>query len=203
MRAPPSSLPHAANHVYPRLARALFGAALVVLHPFALQADAQVPAQEYAARRAALLEHVDSGVVIAHGEVDPVSDWPTFFQLPHFHYLTGFDEGNAVLLMVKRGGGTELDDVRAAAGASSMARILGKRTPAADLQRTIGIAGRDIGGLRAASTRSSRPGCRCTSCPTCTWRTSRPRTRCRAGRGSWRSSARRIRRCRSRRSTAS
>ena len=26
-----------------------------------------------------------------------MADWPTFFQLPHFHYLPGFDEGNAVV----------------------------------------------------------------------------------------------------------
>jgi Xaa-Pro aminopeptidase len=76
-----------------------------------------------------------------------VSDWPTFFQLPHFHYLTGFDEGNAVLLMVKRGGGST-STMFVPQQAEFQARILGKRTPALALQRTIGIAGRDIGGLR-------------------------------------------------------
>jgi Xaa-Pro aminopeptidase len=132
----------------PRLARAVLGAALSVLSAVALRADAQVPAQEYAARRAALLAKVDSGIVIAYGEVDPVADWPTFFQLPHFHYLTGFDEGNAVLLMVKRGG-SATSTMFVPQQPEFQARILGKRTPAADLQRTIGVAGRDIAGLRA------------------------------------------------------
>jgi len=134
--------------MYPRLSRAIIGAALVVFTPVARQAAAQVPAQEYAARRAALLERVDSGIVIAHGEVDPVSDWPPFFQLPHFHYLTGFDEGNAVLVMVKRGGKSGAT-MFVPQQPEFQARILGKRTAAADLQRTIGIAGRDISALRA------------------------------------------------------
>jgi len=131
-----------------RLSRAFLGAALAIAASASARAHAQVPAQEYAARRANLLAGVDSGIVIAYGEVDPVSDWPTFFQLPHFHYLTGFDEGNAVLLMVKRGGAAT-STMFVPQQAEFMARVLGKRTPAADLQRVVGIAGRDIGGLRA------------------------------------------------------
>jgi Xaa-Pro aminopeptidase len=134
--------------MFARLVRASLGAAFLILSPVALQVGAQVPAQEYAARRAALLERVDSGIVVAYGEVDPVSDWPTFFQLPHFHYLTGFEEGNAVLLMVKRGGRTAAT-MFVPQQPEFQARILGKRTPAADLQRTIGIPGRDISALRA------------------------------------------------------
>ena len=131
-----------------RLIRAVLGAALAIASSISVRVQAQVPAQEYAARRATLLAGIDSGIVLAYGEVDPVSDWPTFFQLPHFHYLTGFDEGNAVLLMVKRGSGAT-SSMFVPQQAEFMARVLGKRTPAADLQRTIGIAGRDIGGLRA------------------------------------------------------
>ena len=130
-----------------RLERAVLGAVLALSSSIALRADAQVSAQEYASRRAALLAKVDSGIVIAYGEVDPVSDWPTFFQLPHFHYLTGFDEGNAVLLMAKRGGGSTTT-MFVPQQAEFQARILGKRTPAGALQRTIGIPGRDIGALR-------------------------------------------------------
>ncbi|MEO8090116.1 MAG: hypothetical protein ABI703_07460, partial [Gemmatimonadales bacterium] len=43
-------------------------------------ARAQVSRSDYAAHRAALLAGVDSGVVVAFGEVEPVSYWPTFFQ---------------------------------------------------------------------------------------------------------------------------
>ncbi|HKH94355.1 MAG TPA: aminopeptidase P N-terminal domain-containing protein [Gemmatimonadaceae bacterium] len=132
-----------------RLARLFLGAVLVVAAPLANSLDAQVPAQEYAARRAAVLARIDSGVVIAFGEVDPVSDWPTFFQLPHFHYLTGFGEGNAVLLMVKRGGSASTT-MFVPHQAEFMARVLGKRTAADALQRSIGIPGRDIAGFRAS-----------------------------------------------------
>jgi Xaa-Pro aminopeptidase len=134
--------------MHPRLARLALGVALVVAPTATVRLDAQVPASEYAARRAGLLARIDSGVVIAFGEVDPVSDWPTFFQLPHFHYLTGFDEGNAALLMVKRGGGASTT-MFVPKQSEFMARVLGRRTPASALQRSIGIAGRDIGELRA------------------------------------------------------
>ena len=134
----------------PRLTCFVIGAALVVASPFVSVIAAQVPAQEYAARRAALLGKIDSGVVIAYGEVEPVSDWPTFFQLPHFQYLTGFGESNAVLLMVKRSGsGSATQTMFVPQQADFMARVLGKRTPASDLQRVTGIDGRDIAGLGA------------------------------------------------------
>ena len=48
-------------------------------------ATAQIPAAEYAARRAALVSRLDSGVVVAFGAPDPVNYWPTFFQTPHFY----------------------------------------------------------------------------------------------------------------------
>jgi Xaa-Pro aminopeptidase len=131
-----------------RFNRAVFGAALAFLASVAPRAGAQVSLQEYASRRAALLATIDSGIVIAYGEVEPVTDWPTFFQLPHFHYLTGFDESNAALVMVKRATATTAS-MFVPQQAEFMARVLGKRTPAADLQRVSGIAGRDIGGLRA------------------------------------------------------
>ena len=134
--------------MYPRFARAVLGAALALCSSIAFRVDAQVSSQEYASRRAALLASLDSGVVIAYGEVEPVSDWPPFFQLPHFHYLTGFDESNAVLLMVKRGSAST-SSMFVPQQAEFMARVLGKRTAAADMQRVIGVAGHDIGAFRA------------------------------------------------------
>jgi Xaa-Pro aminopeptidase len=134
--------------MFPRFIRVVVGAALAFFVSVAPRVDAQVPFSEYAARRAALLASLDSGVVIAYGEVEPVTDWPPFFQLPHFHYLTGFDESNAALLMVKRAGATTAS-MFVPQQAEFMARVLGKRTPAAGLERAIGIAGRDIDGLRA------------------------------------------------------
>jgi hypothetical protein len=169
-----------------RLARLVVGAAFAVSTSVASRAGAQVPAQEYASRRAALLAKIDSGIVIAYGEVDPVSDWPTFFQLPHFHYLTGFDEGNAVLLMVKRGGGST-STMFVPQQAEFQARILGKRTRRSRSSARSASPDATSAGCARRSIRSSPLGCRCTSCPTCTWRTSRPRTRCRAARDSSRS----------------
>ncbi|HEX8906055.1 MAG TPA: aminopeptidase P N-terminal domain-containing protein [Longimicrobiaceae bacterium] len=110
---------------------------------------AQIQPAEYAARRQALLSHVDSGAVLAFGEVEPVVTWPAFAQLPSFEYLTGFGEPNAVLLLVKRG------------GSSSQAlfipprdprneRFVGVRTGVDQAQQRTGIPGRALAGLRAA-----------------------------------------------------
>ncbi len=41
--------------------------------------------------------------MVAFGGRTPVDDRGTFFQLPAFHYLTGFDEPDAALVMVVRG----------------------------------------------------------------------------------------------------
>jgi hypothetical protein len=66
----------------------------------ASSAGAQVPIGEYADRRAALTSRIDSGVVVAFGAPEPVNYWPTFFQVPAFHYLTGFGESDAALVLV-------------------------------------------------------------------------------------------------------
>ena len=66
---------------------------------------AQIATADYAARRAAVVADVDSGVVVAFGAPEPLDFWPTFHQLPAFHYLTGLDESDAVLVMVVREGG--------------------------------------------------------------------------------------------------
>ncbi|HYV99342.1 MAG TPA: aminopeptidase P N-terminal domain-containing protein [Gemmatimonadaceae bacterium] len=69
----------------------------------AAQTPLQIPAAEYAARRDSLAAHIDSGVVVAFGGRTLVADFGTFFQLPAFHYLTGFDEPDAGFVMVVRG----------------------------------------------------------------------------------------------------
>src|SRR5687768_3381469 len=82
----------------------LAGAGATVALP--MSADAQIAPAEYAARRTGLISGLDSGVVVAFGAPDPVNYWPTFFQTPHFYYLTGFAESDAALVMVKRGDST-------------------------------------------------------------------------------------------------
>jgi len=65
---------------------------------------AQVTSVEYAARRDSLAARIDSGVVVAFGGRTPVSDFGPFFQIPGFHYLTGYDFADATLVVVVRGG---------------------------------------------------------------------------------------------------
>jgi Xaa-Pro aminopeptidase len=65
---------------------------------------AQIAPGEYQARRDSLAAAVDSGVVLAFGGRTPVTDFGPFFQLPAFHYLTGYDYADATLIMVVRDG---------------------------------------------------------------------------------------------------
>jgi Xaa-Pro aminopeptidase len=102
---------------------------------------------EYAARRAELTKGIDSGVVLAFGEVEPVVYWPTFFQTPSFQYLTGLGESDAVLVIVKRNG-TATSTMFVPSRTRMEERWIGARTPVADLQSRIGINGRAIGGLK-------------------------------------------------------
>ena len=123
----------------------LAGAVATVVRPSG--AAAQIPPAEYAARRAALVSNLDSGVVVAFGAPDPVSSWPTFFQTPHFYYLTGFAESNAALVMVKRGGST-VATLFVPTRSPMRERYDGARIRAAELEAKTGIPGADIAGLR-------------------------------------------------------
>jgi Xaa-Pro aminopeptidase len=127
----------------------LVGFLVVAVSPLA---TAQPPAQvrkeqislsEYAARRAELVRTIDSGVVLAFGEVEPVVLWPTFFQNPHFQYLTGLSESDAILVMVKRNGATT-STIFVPNRTRSQQRWVGKRTPVADMQANSGVRGRNI-----------------------------------------------------------
>ena len=77
-------------------------AAVVLAAVFSSGLGAQVPAAEFAARRDSLAARIDSGVVVAFGGRTLVQDFGTFFQLPAFHYLTNFDEPDAVYVLVVR-----------------------------------------------------------------------------------------------------
>lgn len=78
--------------------------AVLALAPTLRTAAAQVTSAEYAARRDSLAARIGDGVVLAFGGRTPVTDFGTFFQLPAFHYLTGYDEPDAAFLLVARGG---------------------------------------------------------------------------------------------------
>jgi len=120
--------------------------AVVALPP---AAHAQVTRNDYAARRAALVASIDSGVVVAFGGVEPVSYWPTFYQLPAFYYLTGFGETDAALVLVKRNGAVAAT-IFVPTRSAVQERWIGARTRVADLLTKTGIAGREIAQLPAA-----------------------------------------------------
>jgi Xaa-Pro aminopeptidase len=65
---------------------------------------AQIPAAEYAARRDSVAARIGTGVVVAFGARTPVTDFGPPTQLPSFHYLTNYDEPDAVFVLVARSG---------------------------------------------------------------------------------------------------
>jgi Xaa-Pro aminopeptidase len=72
----------------------------------AAELSAQIPQAEYAKRRAALAAKIQDGVLLAIGSQEPAQDYLSFYQNEPFTYLTGYNEPNAALVMVKRGAQT-------------------------------------------------------------------------------------------------
>ena len=66
--------------------------------------QAQITDSEYAARRGALAQRLQNGVVVAFGSPEPAQNYHSFFQNAHFSYLTGFHEPDAALMMIVRNG---------------------------------------------------------------------------------------------------
>ena len=75
----------------PRLSPRRLAVAGLIAAAAARTVAAQVPASEFAARRDSLAARVGEGVVVALGGRTPVTDFGPFYQLPAFHYLTGFE----------------------------------------------------------------------------------------------------------------
>ena len=122
------------------------GLAAVVGLLAAQTARAQIPAAEYAARRDSLAARIGDGVVVALGGRTPVTDFGPFYQLPAFHYLTNFDEPDAAMVMVVRGG----------RGATTLfltpvdprsAFYYGRRPDSATVVRTMGMGARAFSAL--------------------------------------------------------
>ena len=122
---------------------------LIALAASPVPPRAQIGLDDYAARRAALIAPIDSGVVVAFGAVETVNHWPTFFQVPAFYYLTGFSESDAVLVMVKRNG-TVAANMYVPTLSPIRERWVGARTHVADLQKKVGIPGRNLDELKGA-----------------------------------------------------
>lgn len=82
---------------------AYVAAVLLVSLVAAFPVEAQVPRQEFAARRARLVERFGEGVYYFEGAPAPRHDYEDWSQEAYFHYLTGFDEPDARLLMIVSG----------------------------------------------------------------------------------------------------
>ncbi len=115
---------------------------------FAVALDAQIPAAEFAARRDSLAARVDSGVVVAFGGRTLVQDFGTFFQLPPFHYLTNFDEPDAVYVLVARHKRGESMLFVSPINART-AFYYGRRVDSSMTQQRYGIRGRPFSSLAA------------------------------------------------------
>ena len=107
---------------------------------------AQIPAAEYAARRDSLAARIRDGVVVAFGGRTPVTDFGPFYQLPAFHYLTNFDEPDAALVMVVRGGRGASTLFITPAGARS-AFYYGRRPDSATVVRTLQMGARSFSSI--------------------------------------------------------
>src|SRR5215207_9487972 len=109
---------------------------------------AQIPTAEYTARRDSLAARIGDGVVVAFGGRTPTTDFGPFYQLPAFHYLTSFDEPDAVFVMVAKGGRatttlflTPIDP--------RTAFYYGRRPDSASVERTLGVKARTFSSITA------------------------------------------------------
>jgi len=75
---------------------------VALLLPFKVQA--QFTPREYADRRESLLSRMPDAVVVVLGAREPAQDYLEFFQNPGMQYLTGINEPDAALVMVKTAG---------------------------------------------------------------------------------------------------
>ncbi len=128
----------------PALRRAATTAAVTLLA--AAAGGAQIPQAEYNARRDTLAARLGDGLLVAFGGRNPVADFGPFFQLPDFRYLTNYNEPDAALVMVIRGGKARSTLFITPAGARQ-AFYYGKRPDSLEVERTLGMSARSAGVL--------------------------------------------------------
>src|SRR5690606_12108449 len=131
----------------PTAAIALSFVALSFVLPLRLRA--QITAAEYAARRDSLAARIDSGIVVAFGARNPVTDFGAFFQIPGFRYLTGYLEPDAALVILVRDGKPR-STLFVTPSDPRRAFYYGFRPDSAAIQRDLGIASRPFASLEAA-----------------------------------------------------
>ncbi len=121
------------------LSAALFGAAPVA---------AQIPQAEFNARRDSLAATLGDGMLVVFGGRTPVSDFGPFFQLPDFRYLTNYNEPDAALVMMVRGGKAQSTLFITPAGARQ-AFYYGKRPDSLFVVQNLGMQARSAGVIEA------------------------------------------------------
>ncbi len=126
------------------LAAAVISVALLGTTP----AAAQIPQAEFNARRDSLAARLGDGMLVAFGGRTPVSDFGPFFQLPDFRYLTNYNEPDAALVMVVRGGKAQSTLFITPAGARQ-AFYYGKRPDSLFVVQTLGMQARSAGVIEA------------------------------------------------------
>ncbi|MEO7713015.1 MAG: aminopeptidase P family protein [Gemmatimonadaceae bacterium] len=84
--------------------RSAFAALLPLLLPALLARPLSAQStQEFERRRMQFATRVPDGVIVVLGAREPAQDYLSFSQAPSFNYLTGFEEPDAALVMVKKG----------------------------------------------------------------------------------------------------
>jgi len=127
-----------------RAATAAIAAAALAL--VATTTFAQIPTAEYATRRDSLAARLGDGVVVAFGGRTPVTDFGPFYQLPAFHYLTSFDEPDAAMVLVARGGKATTTLFLSPIDPRT-AFYYGRRPDSASVERTLGVKARAFAAL--------------------------------------------------------
>src|ERR1044071_4684850 len=108
----------------------------------------EVPAAECAARRDSLAARIGDGVIVAFGGRTPVTDFGTFYQIPAFHYLTNFDEPDAAMVLVAKGGKATTTFFLSPIDPRT-AFYYGRRPDSASVERTLGVKARAFSALAA------------------------------------------------------
>ena len=113
---------------------------------YAIPSLAQVPTAEYSARRDSLAARLGDGVVIAFGGRTPVTDFGPFYQLPAFHYLTSFDEPDAAMVLIAKGGKATTTLFLSPIDPRT-AFYYGRRPDSASVERTLGVKARTFSAI--------------------------------------------------------
>ena len=129
--------------------RYLYGAFLPSIALGSLLATAsyaQIPASEFATHRDSLATRIGDGVVVAFGGRTPVTDFGPFYQLPAFHYLTSFDEPDAAMVLVAKGG-KAMTTLFLSPIDPRTAFYYGRRPDSSSVERTLGVKARAFSAL--------------------------------------------------------